>query len=74
MSGFAAVTGANGFVGSNLCDTLLSRGWKVRGVVRPSSNLKWLDSSEATNWIKPSAMWTLFSTAPLKHPRHPFWN
>jgi|694.fasta_scaffold01020_1 dihydroflavonol-4-reductase len=45
MSGFAAVTGANGFVGSNLCDTLLSRGWKVRGVVRPSSNLKWLDSN-----------------------------
>lgn len=44
MSGFAAVTGANGFVGSNLCDTLLSRGWRVRGVVRPSSNLKWLNS------------------------------
>lgn len=44
MSGFAAVTGANGFVGSNLCDTLMSRGWKVRGVVRPSSNLKWLNT------------------------------
>lgn len=44
MSGFAAVTGANGFVGSNLCDTLLSRGWRVRGIVRPSSNTRWLNT------------------------------
>jgi len=46
MSGFAAVTGANGFVGSNLCDALIARGWKVRGIVRPSSNLRWLNTDK----------------------------
>lgn len=39
----AVVTGANGFVGSHLVDNLLDKGWKVRCIVRKSSNLKWLD-------------------------------
>ena len=39
----AVVTGANGFVGSHLVDNLVEKGFKVRCLVRKSSNLKWLD-------------------------------
>lgn len=38
----AAVTGANGFVGSHLVDGLLGRGYEVRCLVRKTSNLRWL--------------------------------
>lgn len=31
------VTGANGFIGSKLCEKLLNTGWHVRGTVRPST-------------------------------------
>jgi nucleoside-diphosphate-sugar epimerase len=37
------VTGANGFVGSNLCCKLVARGDSVRGLVRQSSDLALLD-------------------------------
>jgi dihydroflavonol-4-reductase len=41
----ALVTGANGFIGSHLVDQLLACGCKVHGLVRGSSDLKWLDPS-----------------------------
>ena len=36
------VTGANGFIGSNLCRALIERGYRVRGMVRKSSDLSYL--------------------------------
>ena len=38
----AVVTGASGFVGSHLVDLLLEKKYKVRCIVRKTSNLKWL--------------------------------
>jgi nucleoside-diphosphate-sugar epimerase len=42
------VTGANGFVGSHLVDYLLEQGHEVHAIVRPSSNLQWLDGKNVT--------------------------
>jgi nucleoside-diphosphate-sugar epimerase len=42
MNRVALVTGANGFVGSHLCDLLVARGWTVRALVRKTSDLRWL--------------------------------
>jgi nucleoside-diphosphate-sugar epimerase len=39
----ALVTGATGFVGSHLVDVLLEKGWRVSALLRPNSNLRWLD-------------------------------
>lgn len=39
----AFVTGANGFVGSHLVDYLLELGQEVHAIVRPTSNLQWLE-------------------------------
>ncbi len=39
----AIVTGATGFVGSNLCRELLNQGWKVSIITRSTSDLKNLD-------------------------------
>ncbi len=36
------VSGATGFIGSHLVDLLLERGFTVKCLVRPSSNLRWL--------------------------------
>ena len=38
------VTGANGFVGSNLCKTLIEKGHQVIGLARNTSNLEFIDN------------------------------
>ncbi len=42
----AAVTGATGFLGSRLCDRLLTEGWEVHGLSRPTSDRDGLDEVE----------------------------
>ena len=42
----AAVTGANGFVGSHLVDFLIQKNFEVRCIVRKSSNLQWLEGKD----------------------------
>ena len=39
----ALVTGANGFIGSHLVEGLLSKNYKVRCLVRKTSDLRWLE-------------------------------
>ncbi|MEO0071083.1 MAG: NAD-dependent epimerase/dehydratase family protein [candidate division WOR-3 bacterium] len=36
------VTGANGFIGSHLCEGLLANGYEVRALVRKTSDLRWI--------------------------------
>ncbi len=38
-----ALTGATGFLGSHIADTLLERGYRVRASVRATSSLRWLE-------------------------------
>lgn len=38
----ALVTGATGFLGSYIVDSYVRRGWQVRALARPTSNLAWL--------------------------------
>ncbi len=38
----AVVTGANGFVGSHLVELLLSEGYRVKCIIRKTSNLRWI--------------------------------
>ncbi len=38
------VTGANGFVGSHLCERLLSKGYHVKALVRTTSNLQFIEN------------------------------
>ncbi len=42
----AVVTGANGFVGSHLVDHLLDKGYRVRCLIRKTSDTKWLRDKE----------------------------
>ncbi len=37
------VTGANGFIGSHLCEYLVHQGYQVRALVRKTSNREWLE-------------------------------
>lgn len=48
------VTGAGGFIGSQLCETLVSKGYKVRAMVRYSSRgcWGWLDNSPCKKRIE----------------------
>lgn len=39
----ALVTGANGFIGSNLCRALTAKGWRVRALVLPGTPVDTLD-------------------------------
>src|SRR5579863_3902805 len=43
-AGFALVTGASGFVGGHLVEALVAGGYRVRCLVRPQSDRRWLDS------------------------------
>jgi dihydroflavonol-4-reductase len=42
VPGLALLTGANGFVGSHLADLLVERNWRVRALVRRTSDIRWL--------------------------------
>ena len=42
----AVITGANGFVGSHLVDLLLEKKYKVRCLVRKTSNMRWLEGKD----------------------------
>ena len=42
----ALITGANGFIGSHLCQTLAGRGYRVKALVRKTSNLRFLDKNQ----------------------------
>jgi nucleoside-diphosphate-sugar epimerase len=39
----ALITGATGFIGSHLAQLLVSQGWKVRALVRRTSDLRWIN-------------------------------
>ena len=45
------VIGGTGFIGSHLVDTLIKRGYKVRCLVRKTSNLKWIEDHVKKNRI-----------------------
>lgn len=40
----AIVTGANGFVGSHLVEILLNKGYRVKCIIRKTSNLRWIEN------------------------------
>jgi nucleoside-diphosphate-sugar epimerase len=42
----ALLTGATGFIGSHLAESLLNRGFRVRALVRPTSDLRWIKGLE----------------------------
>ncbi len=44
----AFITGATGFVGSHLVDSLLEKGWEVKCLKRKTSSTKWLDGKNVT--------------------------
>lgn len=47
-AGLALVTGASGFVGGHLVEALVASGYRVRCLVRPRSDRRWLDGVGVT--------------------------
>lgn len=53
MSGKTAfVTGATGLLGSNLCQVLVSQGWRVKGLVRSLEKAKRFQADSGIEWIQ----------------------
>jgi dihydroflavonol-4-reductase len=50
MGRLAFVTGATGFIGRHLVDELVSHGWRVRALVRPTSDTRHLLQTGAELW------------------------
>ncbi len=42
--GLCLVTGATGFIGSHVAERLIKDGWRVRTIVRPTSNTEFIDT------------------------------
>jgi dihydroflavonol-4-reductase len=42
----ALITGATGFIGSHLAEHLLNKGFRVKALVRPTSDLRWIEGLE----------------------------
>lgn len=51
------VTGANGFIGSHVCNEFLQSGFDVKGAVRDTSKSSWL--AEALRSRKPKGKFTM---------------
>lgn len=47
MSRTVLLTGANGFLGSHIADALMREGYKLKAMVRKTSNLQWLEGKPA---------------------------
>ena len=57
------MTGATGLVGSHVAEEALSRGYRVRALVRPSSDTRWLDQWGVEKVLATLRMPRRFATA-----------
>lgn len=51
MGKTALVTGATGFVGGHLVERLAAEGWRIRALVRPTSNVRRLQELGVERWV-----------------------